>query len=278
MLRTWQSNYSHVGLTFFFPITDRKDNTYFINFASYACHYIGSSVTIVIRLWKEQIGIRFSAGTRDPSFHQIFRPTCSVGTRGSFPDIKRSGLDAYWPFASSSEVKNGWSYKYSLAVGLRGLEEDKSNFRFAIQPLFTAVKAIGKYRSRVVRCYLHPHFLYFCNCLNSLFLATIQCNIFIEGREYFTLNYGVIFTSIRSFCTYLLDVSVRPKCTACHDARSMELCLFGGLLINRLIKISQIVYCLLACSTMWSGRFVPAYQTDSYPVYCLRRKQMQRFR
>jgi hypothetical protein len=232
MLHTWQSNYSHVGLTSFFPITDLKENTHFINFASYACHYIGNSVAIVIRLWKEQIGIRFSAGTRDPSFHQIFRPTCSVGTRGSFPDLKRPGLHAYWPFSSSSEVKNGWSCKYSLAVGLRGLEKDKSNFCFAILD----VKAIGKYRSRVVGCYLHPHFLYFCNCLNSLFLATICCNIFIEKREYFTLNYGVISTSIRSFCTYLLDVSVRPKCTACHDARSMELCLFGGLLINRLIE------------------------------------------
>jgi hypothetical protein len=60
---------------------------------------------------------RFPAGTGNVSLHHRdqnssgARPTSyPMGTRGSFPGVKRSGREADHSPPSSAEVKNAWSY------------------------------------------------------------------------------------------------------------------------------------------------------------------------
>jgi hypothetical protein len=89
-----------------------------------------NSVGIVLGYELDNRGfrVRFPAGAVNFSLHPCIQngsgthpASYPMGTRGSFPGVKRPGREADHPPPSSAEVKNAWSYTSIPPIRLHGM-------------------------------------------------------------------------------------------------------------------------------------------------------------
>jgi hypothetical protein len=88
------------------------------------------------------IGVQFPAGVIDRIFslrHRvkiksgILPAPYRMGTRGSYPRVKRPGCETDQPHPSSTEVKNAWSYTSTPPIRPHGaVIEHRENFTFTL--------------------------------------------------------------------------------------------------------------------------------------------------
>jgi hypothetical protein len=122
-LAHFRTSESSPGSDFFHSRDQIYDNN------TYLSRYRDSSVAYGwVTGWMLGGGVRVRAETWNVSLHHRFQTVSgaypasySMGTRGSFPGVKRPGREANHSPPSTAEVKNAWSYTSTLPICLQGV-------------------------------------------------------------------------------------------------------------------------------------------------------------